>query len=164
MADSLLTQMLTKHAVNGLLIDTNLLLLLVIGKYDRRRVESFKRTSTYTVRDFQRLGWISSQFRTLWTTPNILTEVDNLGRQLPEREWRGFLQALAGLSLEMREEVVPSSTAMKKPAFPRLGLTDAVIVSTNRKFLLLSDDLNLYLTALKSGIDAINFNHLRLAE
>ena len=160
--DQFFRELLIRHATNGLLIDTNLLLMLVIGKYDRRRIESFKRTSTYTLGDFQRLGWLVTQFRKLWTTPNILTEVDNLGRQLPAREWNGFAETLATLTLELTEEVVPSEKAMRHPNFMRLGLSDTVTMSTAHKFLLLSDDLDLYLAAQKAGIDAINFNHLRI--
>jgi hypothetical protein len=159
--DPLLAQLLGKHRANGLLIDTNLLLLLVIGHYDRRRIESFKRTTTYTRGDFQRIGWLAEQFELLWTTPHILTEVDNLGRQLPQREWQGFAESLAKLTLRMKEEVVPSSSAMRSRSFSRLGLTDTVTISTKQQFLLLSDDLQLYLEAHRAGYDAINFNHLR---
>ena len=160
--DRYFQELLIKHSTNGLLIDTNLLLLFAIGKYDRRRIGSFKRTAVYTVSDFQRLGWLVTQFKKLWTTPNILTEVDNLGRQLPEREWRGFALSLTGLAIEMTEEMVPSVRAMKAPIFARIGLSDAVAISTGRTYLLLSDDLRLCLAAQAAGYDAINFNHLRM--
>ena len=160
--DHYLQQLLIRHAANGLLIDTNLLLMLVVGRYDRRRIETFKRTSTYTLHDFQRLGWLVAKFKKLWTTPNILTEVDNLGRQLPAREWKGFAETLAKLTFELTEEMVPSSKAMTHPNFMRLGLSDTVTISTTQEFLLLSDDLPLCLAAPKAGIDAINFNHLRI--
>ena len=159
--DQSVTDLLKKHSANGLLIDANLLLLFIIGKYDRRRIESFKRTSAYTQGDFQRLGWVVRQFKKLWTTPNILTEVDNLGRQLHAREWNGFASSISELSLELTEISVPSSLAMTFPIFPRLGLSDTVSISTGHRFLLLSDDLQLYLAALQAGYDAINFNHLR---
>ena len=94
----LLADLVGKHRNNGLLIDTNLLLLLVVGIYDRRRITSFKRTAAYTPGDFQKIGWLSKQFSQLWATPNILTEVDNLGRQLPSREHLGFSNALRQLS------------------------------------------------------------------
>jgi hypothetical protein len=161
-ADRRTEHLLAKHAGNGLFVDTNLLLLYIVGKYDRRRIESFKRTLSYTLRDFQRLGWLIGRFERLWTTPNVMTEVDNLGRQLPEREWPGFLGAFADHAVLLREEVVPTVRATKRKGFDRLGLCDSVTVSTGQEFLLLSDDLGLYLEALKAGIDAINFNHLRM--
>lgn len=161
-SDLLLQDLLIKHANNGLLVDTNLLLLFVVGGYDRRRIESFKRTSVYTQNDFQRLGWLTKQFNKLWTTPNILTEVDNLGRQLSEREWSGFVRSLTSFTLEMTEESIPSSCVMGTPIFSRLGLSDTATISIKHKFLLLSDDLRLCLAAQRIGYDAINFNHLRM--
>jgi hypothetical protein len=95
--------LISKHRANGLLIDTHLMLLLVIGIYDRRRMENFKRTAVYTRQDFQRMGWLQTRFDKLWITPNILTEVDNLGRQLPRSEGTGFSNALNALSLKMTE-------------------------------------------------------------
>jgi hypothetical protein len=157
----MLTQMVSKHRTNGLLLDTNLLLLWVIGSYDRRRIENFKRTAAYTRDDFQKLGWLILQFKQLWTTPNILTEVNNLGRQLPSNEWKGFASAFSSLSLVMKEKFVPASVAVKSQRFAELGLADTVTLEIETNCLLLSDDFKLCLYAQKNGVDAVNFNHLR---
>jgi hypothetical protein len=37
---------------NGLLIDTNLLVLFAVGTVNRNRIEKFKRTRQYTKTDF----------------------------------------------------------------------------------------------------------------
>jgi hypothetical protein len=158
----MLKSLIGKHRSNGLLIDSNLLLLLVIGLYDRRRIEVFKRTSIYTLGDFKRIGWLQQQFERLWTTPNILTEVDNLGRQLPTREWPGFASSLRSLCLKMLESSVSSVEATGRSTFSRLGLTDNVTLSLGSSFLLISDDLPLCLEVSRLGYDAVNFNHLRL--
>jgi hypothetical protein len=129
-------QLIRKHRGNGLLIDTNLLLLYLVGKTNPGRIANFKRTSRYTVEDFDLLGQIVEQFRTLVTTPHVLTELSNL------RDLQG-------------EE---------RPAFRSgfLGLTDAAIASLSRhSYLFLTDDLNLYLTLLERGVDAINFSYLQ---
>lgn len=160
----MLEDFVKKHRQNGLLIDTNLLLLLIVGLYDRRRIERFKRTSVYTESDFQRIGWLQAQFQKLWTTPNILTEVDNLGRQLPMNEWNGFSHALRTLCLRMYEESVASTVAMANKSFSRLGLSDNVTLSLGGSFLLISDDLALCNEAGRLGFDALNFNHIRLSQ
>jgi hypothetical protein len=153
--------LIAKHRTNGVLIDTNLLLLLIVGLYDRRRIGSFKRTSTYSQRDFQRIGGFAKEFEVLWTTPNIMTEVENLGRQLQSREWPGFARAVRGLFPKMREEYVHSSKAITSPAHSRLGLTDCATLCLGKPFLLISDDLMLYLEAQRVGIDAVNYTHIR---
>jgi hypothetical protein len=157
----MLEEFIIKYRQSGLLIDTNLLLLLVVGLYDRRRIENFKRTSVYTLNDFQRIGWLQEQFTKIWTTPNIMTEVDNLGRQLPRNEWPGFSKALSELNLKMTESSVTSSSAMQRKSFVRLGLADNVTLSLGESFLLITDDLALCNEASRLGYAAVNFNHLR---
>ena len=68
----------------GLLIDSNLLLLLFVGLRDRDRIQKFKRTAQFTIRDFERLAAFIRRFKEVVTTPSILTEVSNLLGQLPE--------------------------------------------------------------------------------
>ncbi len=72
------------HHRQGLLIDSNLLLLLFVGQYDPTRIQKFKRTDQFTVGDYELLADYVEQFRELVTTPSILTEVSNLLGQLPE--------------------------------------------------------------------------------
>ncbi len=44
--------LIEKHRANGLLIDTNLLVLFLVGKTNKSRILSFKRTQAYTLEDF----------------------------------------------------------------------------------------------------------------
>ena len=156
--------LLVKHRATGILVDTNLLLLLVVGDYDSRRVSSFKRTSQFTARDFELLKRTTTLFSKLWTTPNILTEVDNLGRQLKQNEWDAFASALRALAVNMAEFAVPSAQVVRDARFSKIGLSDTTTVLNPGKPLLLTDDLRLHAFAQKAGIDAINFNHLRMFE
>jgi len=55
-----------------------------------------------------------------------------------------------------------SRLVVKDQAFDRLGLTDAAIAAVSRhSYLFLTDDLELHVTLLKRGVDAINFTHLQ---
>ncbi len=153
-----------KHRASGILVDTNLLLLLAVGGYDSRRVLSFKRTSHFTLKDFELLKKTTTLFSKLWTTPNILTEVDNLGRQLRQNEWDAFANALRALAVNMMEFVVPSAQVVRDARFVKIGLSDTTTVLVPGKPLLLTDDLKLHAFAQSAGFDAINFNHLRMYE
>ena len=44
-----------KHRANGLLLDTNLLVLFLVGRANKRRIADFKRTQAYTVEDYELL-------------------------------------------------------------------------------------------------------------
>lgn len=72
------------QARGSLFIDTNLLLVLLIGALDLGHVERFKRTKPYTRNDDELLLAFIGEFERLITTPNILTEVSNLAGQLSE--------------------------------------------------------------------------------
>lgn len=71
---------------SGVLIDSNLLLLLFIGGYDRKQIQINKRLKAFAEEDFDVLVGFLSQFSQLITTPNTLTEVSNLSSGIPERE------------------------------------------------------------------------------
>ena len=63
---------------NGILIDTNLLILLLVGSYNEDMILSFKRTKNYTVEDYRYLKLFIAGFEKHFYTPNILTEITNL--------------------------------------------------------------------------------------
>jgi len=153
--------LIEKHRANGLLIDTNLLLLYLIGRTNKSRIPLFKRTQRYTVEDFDLLKLLLSQFETLITTPHVLTEVSNLSSlQEPElSRLRTLFKETTEHTLELYDE---SRHVMSDRAFNRLGLADAAIATVCRRSLLvLTDDLELYHALTIRGVDAINFNHIR---
>jgi len=60
------------------------------------------------------------------------------------------------------EQVIKSKVAVGRKEFIRLGLTDAVLLELAHKGATLSTvDLALYLAARASGLNAINYNHVR---
>ncbi len=153
------------HHRQGLLIDSNLLLLLFVGQYDPTRIQKFKRTDQFTVGDYELLADYVEQFRELVTTPSILTEVSNLLGQLPENLryhfWRQFAHGLKNL----HEHYTPSQELGDQGAFPKFGLTDtAILHAASGRYLVLTDDFRLtqYLTG--QNVDVINFNHLRSSD
>ena len=156
-----LQQMIDIHRTNGLLIDTNLLLLLVIGTMRRDLIGSFKRTQAYRQAEFQRVVDIRKQFTRHWTTPNILTETDNLGRQLPEKLWSNFAKVMSRLTCLLTEQHIASNMPANSAPYMRLGLSDSVSLIMGQSILILTDDFRMHGTALSAGIDAINLNHLR---
>lgn len=143
-------------------IDTNLLLVLLIGALDPAQVDRFKRTRKYSREDYALLAAFVSQYKRVVTTPNVLTEVSNLAGQLtgPLRE-RAFL-ALGVLVSQYEERFHPSRELILHDSFPVLGLADTSVISAvDNTITVLTDDLPLYLRLSAAGIEAINFNHLR---
>ncbi|MEQ1946792.1 MAG: hypothetical protein ABL995_06375 [Bryobacteraceae bacterium] len=147
---------------NGVLIDTNLLVLLVVGLVNPRRIEAFKRTRQYTAADFRLLNAALDGFRPLYATPQIAAEVSNL-TDLGGIERVAARNVLKTIVNEWTEPVVTSVAAVQGRFYERLGLTDSAIqiVSSEKKCSVLTDDLDLYLALSRLGVPVYNFNHLR---
>ncbi len=145
-----------------LLVDSNLLLLLVVGACDPNRVGTFKRTKQFAVADYELLRKITRYFATLITTPCILTEVSNLLGQLPG-ELRGqFFQKFSVTIERLAEDYTQSAQLAGRDDFSRFGLTDASIIHCVKgRYLVITVDLPLlgYLPLL--GVHTVNFNHIR---
>jgi hypothetical protein len=58
-----------KYKSKGILIDTNLLLLLLVGFYDENLIAKFKRTSKYSKEDFQIIRNFILHFEKIIITP-----------------------------------------------------------------------------------------------
>ena len=154
-------QLIHKHQANGLLVDTNLLLLHLIGRTNKNRILKFKRTQAYTIEDFELLERFIAEFKILITTPHVLTEVSNLG-DLHGQEREVLRSWFVRTVEESRDHYDESRLVVKETCLQRLGLTDAAIAAlARRNYLFLTDDFDLYSTLARQGADAINFNHLR---
>lgn len=156
--------LLSKYGSSGILLDTNMLLVYVLGRYDPDRIEKFKRTNTFRKEDFVFLSQFVRHFHRIVATPHILTEVSNLAANLAEPCRSACFESLRSDISRFHEIWDSAVTIVSSPVFQRLGLTDAGIsIAAKQEYLVLTDDLDLYTTLWKYGVEAINFNHIRLS-
>ena len=144
------------------LIDTNLLVLLVVGRTGQHLISKHRRLQAFTIDDYGRLDEILSAIDQVVVTPNTLTETSNLLAQHSEPERSRFFDVfryLIGVSQEIR---IASVEAAQDPQFVRLGLTDsAVLEVVSAETPLLTADLPLFLAAASKDYNAaFNFWHL----
>ena len=162
MPDEYLEGLIRKHRSAGVVTDTNLLLVLLIGLCDRKMIEKFKRTQKYTAKDFDLLLQLLAQFERIITTPSILTEVNSLANQLEGKHKALFYGIFRErLTVFVEEHRAPREVS-EHVFFPKCGLCDSTILTiAERGLLVLTDDLPLtqFLEARK--VDCINFNHIR---
>jgi hypothetical protein len=52
--------------------------------------------------------------------------------------------------------------AAQRKEFPYLGLTDSGLAIVSDQYLIVTDDARLVIKLNESGLEALNFNHLRL--
>lgn len=136
-----LRRLIQKYRKKGLLIDTNLLLLYIVGSFDIELIREFKRTSQFTIDDFDFVSDFISEFELKITTPHILAEVDNfIGNKL---NLRTLLKNY--VSIVAREITTDSVTIVENEFFVEFGFTDTAIVNiSNNSYLVLTDD-NLFM-------------------
>jgi hypothetical protein len=147
---------------NRALLDANLAILLVVGSVDQDYIATHRRLAAFRRQDYGLLSDALSRFESLLFCPNVLTETSNLLRQAGEPRRRQFTQMLRRIIEDSEETFVASVDASAHRFFPELGLTDAALLRiASESTTLLTVDLHLYLTALRQGLPAINFNHLR---
>jgi hypothetical protein len=151
-----------RYRRKGLLLDSNLLLLLIIGAYDPDQIKKFKRTNAFTAEDYRLLADIVRSFKKKITTPSILTEVSNLLGSLPQNLLIMHYRRFGHLMELMEEQYSPSKELAKSEPFVRFGLTDTSIIQcVVGKYLVLTIDQELVVHLKRNGAAAINFNHIR---
>jgi hypothetical protein len=145
--------------MQSLLIDTNILLLLLVGTMDRKFIRSHRRTAVFTPEDFDLLQEKLRLYSSIVTTPSVMTEVSNLlGNDFHEVA----AEFLVSLCTPFVEVIRGKEIVLAQEGFARLGYADASIIAALAEgTVLLTDDLALYLQVLYLGSEAINFNHLR---
>ena len=158
-----LAPLIKKYRNQGILLDTNILLLYLIGKFDKNLILKFKRTQTFTIQDYEILTFLLSKFNKIITLPNILTEISNLSGKLESFIKQNYFQIFAQKITIFSEHYIPSEQIRQKDAFKRFGITDAgILILAKDKYLVLTDDFRLSQYLQFQGIDVLNFNHLRI--
>jgi hypothetical protein len=156
--------LIEKHRANGVLIDTNLLVLYLVGTVNRQRIVNFKRTGNFAVEDYDLLVHLISWFGKLIATPHVLSQVSDL-TDLAGDELTAVRSLFRLLVEQIEERYDASRIIVGDPAFNRLGLTDAAVATVSaRGILVLTTDIQLQLALQERDIDVLNFNHVRPIE
>ncbi len=151
-----------RYRGKGILIDTNILVLWLIGSTNKARITKFNRTQGFVPEDYELLVDIFQTFQKVLTTPNILTEVSNLINQLGEPERSQCFSIFARDIVQLDEIYVESHTIAATDKFAKFGLTDCGIAALAKgKYLVLTEDFKLANYLQKIGIDTVNFNNIR---
>lgn len=146
-----------RYKFRGALFDANLLLVYVVGKCGTNRLLNHPSTKQYAD-DFPLIERLVESFSRLYTTPNVLTEVSNLGGKKGGVE---FFEQLKKTVHVLEEHCCNSRNATLNPQFRNLGLTDSGLLNLSPKFLIVTADFQLYSILRANKVDAVNFHHLR---
>ena len=149
------------YANHALVIDTNLLLLLIVGATDPVAISKFARTDEFNRGDFDTVVRIAEFFtvrKGLLTTPHVLAEVSNFLRRGAR-----FRSTLAAFVMTRTEEhCEPAKHLVQDRLFPAIGLTDVgLLAMACRQHCVLTTDGGLAAAIYSGGGAVINYNHIR---
>ncbi|MDM8515218.1 hypothetical protein QUF76_03375 [Desulfobacterales bacterium HSG16] len=149
--------------MSSVLLDTNLLLLLVVGLYDENLIENHKRTSNFTKEDFALLKESLANCQVIWVTSHCLAEVSNLLKQSHANKSNKLMAFLKEIVSQFKESHIEKTIVFKQECFSRLGVADsAITVKAKRVDCVFTVDFDLYNEISRAGCKVINFNHLRM--
>jgi hypothetical protein len=145
----------------AILLDSNLLLLMITGSFDVRLIGTFKRLSGFTVRDFEILSLLASEFETVVSTLHVLTEVNGLADKLPswsKPEW--YEHFARGIQM-LEERHIPAKALSALPEFRIFGITDAVLSLVAGETLFVTADDRLRSHLQRRPVYAASFDEIR---
>jgi hypothetical protein len=151
--------LINKYRSRGIIIDTNLLLLLAIGLYNPNRIVTFKRTSKFDATIFQAVVTVVKQFEQRYTTPYLVAELDNISRMLPMHEWIAISRIMQTLVPSLIEICDGSSSVLAHALHAEIGVADCSIAMVPDT-LIFTDDLPLASRLQGMGRDVLNIGHL----
>ncbi len=149
--------------MSALLLDTNLLVLLLVGLLAPQKVGTHRRLRQFDQNDFRNLRRIAEGHARHVSVPNVLTEASNHLGSGEQEAAKGACAALAQYVSQLGEVYVPSERAVADPAYARFGLADAAIISAAREhgLTVATSEHALHGTLDAFGVRAINIFHYR---
>lgn len=160
-----IVHLISQYRDKGILIDTNLLLVFLVGNVEPRLVGRAASTNDYSCADYDQIRYVIGCFNRIITIPQVLTETGNMLKRNCSNNTRLDLSrelALFVHSSQTQEARILSKRITAHPAFNDLGYADAAILSSaSGKHLLMTADEPLQSFASALGIDVLPFQWLR---
>jgi hypothetical protein len=142
-------------------VDSNLLLLLVIGAWNLRSIATHKRLSRFNVEDFYLVRDFLASFRSVVTTPYVLAEVSNLAGVATGHSREAIYTQFARVIVTLDERHIDSASTSVRSEFPIFGLTDAALCVVCSTMPLLTEDGRLAAYMLRKGMTAWTIDNLK---
>lgn len=157
--------------MKSLLIDTNLLVLFLVGQTNKNYISDHKSTKIFTLEEFDGLCRCIAGFQTLWVTSHCLAEVSNHLEKSDRDSRHGrrseeLLHQLKKFIQNSKETFIEKEELIKQDYFIRLGIADTgFILQAAEVDFAITTDSKMYDEASKlynsKGEKIINWNHYK---
>ena len=136
-----------------ILIDTNALIILILGQINPKLIDTHKRTSIYEEQDYYDILSIINKIEDLVVLPNVWTEVDNLLNGFNGNHKYLYIENITTVIKKSSEIFLNSIIAVESDSFYNLGLTDSLLLELAKECeLLITSDSSLSDQARAKGI------------
>ena len=142
-----------------IVLDSNIFILYISGLINKSQIANYARKSDWNDADFMYLyEFINEEKSEIITTPNILTEVDNILNRISGDDKYKYLCLIREIYLRSVEEYIESEDASNGDFFDQLGLADSTVLKVAiRADVLISADSELCRYAKALNIKFIDF-------
>ncbi len=149
----------------SLLIDSNILILLLVGSYDSKFIEHVRRLrNNYDEKDYLLVKNLVKKERKIYITPQILSEISNLTKDIRDPKLTAYIKNLISQLNRFSEEYIHMTDLFKdEKLLIKVGFTDLSVIKVAKKFkcLILTDDFVLNSISIDEGCESLNITQLR---
>jgi len=144
--------------MHDVIIDSNIFILFLVGQINENKIKNYTRNSIYSKEDYYFLLDILSKYDRIITSPNILTEVDNILNRITGDDKYRYLAIVREIYKQTIEKYLETESVSQNWFFDILGVTDSAIIIMARECdLLISGDSSLCDYAKSLGIKTFDF-------
>lgn len=111
------------------LLDTNLLLVLIVGRTNKSYLDIHKRTGEYDSSDYETLERLVAAYDGMATVQHVLAETSNLLRQIKNPARDLIQEQFRDFILSIEEVSASSAQGCRHEQYLSLGLTDAMVLA-----------------------------------
>ncbi|MCL2443960.1 MAG: hypothetical protein FWD13_10935 [Treponema sp.] len=144
--------------MRDVIIDSNIFILFLAGQINENKIERYTRNSIYTKEDYYFLISVLAGYDRIITSPNILTEVDNILNRITGEDKYKYLVLVKTIYKQTIEKYIETETVAQNWFFDTLGITDSSILMMAKECdLLISGDSSLCDYAKSLNINTFDF-------
>jgi predicted nucleic acid-binding protein len=144
--------------MRDVILDSNIFILFLAGQINENKIERYTRNSLYTREDYYFLLNILADYDQIITSPNILTEVDNILNRITGEDKYKYLVLVKAIYKQTIEKYIRTETVAQNWFFDALGITDSSILMMAKDCgLLISGDSSLCDYAKSLNIKTFDF-------
>lgn len=153
--------------INKIIIDTNILLMYLIGINNKENIHNHPRSSKYSKIDFMFINDIVLKYNPIITTPHILAEISNLNRNKNNKEdnirkkiFKILFRLIKGDMIE--EQFISIENILNDQRIFALGIADVgiKILAKKSNFAVITSDKKHYNYLNEKKIPCVNYNHV----